>query len=63
MFWSKKDTSKLKKTLLQWILQNILENETFQRTTKFIMVHFYEIDYMKCIGSKSRWDLQYLEVC
>ena len=27
---------KEKKTLLQWILPNILENQTFQETAKFI---------------------------
>ena len=60
MFWSKKDTSKAKKTLLQCILQNILKNQTFQRIVKFIMVDFYEMNFMKAIGSKSRWDVQYL---
>ena len=32
----KKDIWKKKKTLLQCILQNILGNQTFERTTKFI---------------------------
>ena len=32
----KKDIWKKKKTLLQWILPNILENQTFQETAKFI---------------------------
>ena len=52
MFSSKKDTkdtSKLKNTLLQWILQNILENQTFQRIAKFIMVDSYEMDFKKGI--------------
>ena len=62
MFWLKKDTSKVKNTLLQWILQNILENQTFQRKAKFTMVDFYEMDFMKDVGSKGRWDVQYLEV-
>ena len=35
--------------LLQWILQNILENQTFQIIAKFIMAHFYERDFMKGI--------------
>ena len=35
--------------MLQWILQNILENQTFQRTAKFIMTDFYEMDFMKGI--------------
>ena len=41
--------SKVENTLLQWILQNILENQTFQRKAKFIMVDFYEMDFMKGI--------------
>ena len=43
-------------TLLQWILQNILENQMFQRIAKFIMADFYEMDFMKgsCYISKSR---------
>ena len=44
MFSSKKETPKVKNTLLQWILQNILENQTFQRIAKFIMVDSYEMD-------------------
>ena len=47
MLWSKNDISKVKNTLLQWILQNILENQTFQRITKFIMVNPYKMDFMK----------------
>ena len=39
--------SKVKSTLLKWMLQNISENETFQRTAKFIMADFYEMDFMK----------------
>ena len=49
MFWSKKDISKVKNTLHQWILQNILENQEFQRIAKFIMVDFYQMDFMKGI--------------
>ena len=45
----KKDISKVKNTLLKWILQNISENQTFQRTKKFIMTDFYEMDFMKGI--------------
>ena len=40
MFWSKKDSSKAKNTLLQWILQNI------QRIAKFIMVNSYEMNFI-----------------
>ena len=47
MFWSKKDSLKVKNRLLQWIFQNILENQTFRRIAKFIMVDSYEIDFMK----------------
>ena len=43
MFWLEKDISKGENTLLQWILQNILENKTFQRIAKFVM------DFMKDI--------------
>ena len=46
----KKDISKVKNTLLKWILQNISENQTFQRTPKFIMADFYEMDFMKGIA-------------
>ena len=31
----KKDISVVKNTLLRWILQNILENQTFQRIAKY----------------------------
>ena len=48
MIWSKKGTSKVKNTLLQWILQKITEKQTLQRITKFITVDSYEIDFMKC---------------
>ena len=60
--------SKVENTLLQWILQNILENQTFQRIAKFIMADFYEIDLVKVyemynilksaslfIGREMRW--------
>ena len=49
MFWYKKDSSKVKNILLQWILKNILENQTFQRIAKFIMVDSYEMDFMKVL--------------
>ena len=49
MFWYKKDTSKVKNILLQWILKNILENQTFQIIAKFIMVDSYEMDFMKVL--------------
>ena len=39
----------MENTLLQWILQNILENQTFQRIAKFTMADFYETVFMKGI--------------
>ena len=47
-FDKNKDISNVKNTLLQWILQNILEKQTFQRTAKFIMAGSYEMDFIKC---------------
>ena len=43
----------------------ILENQTFQKIAKFIMADFYKMNFMKGISyiSKSRWNVQYLEVC
>ena len=37
----------MKNTLIKWTLQNISENQTFQRTPKFIMADFYEMNFMK----------------
>ena len=37
----------MENTLLQWILQNILENQTFQRIAKFIMADLYEMDFVE----------------
>ena len=56
MFWFKKDISKVKSTLLQWILQNILENQTFQRIENFIMAYgrflwTWKMDFMKGVIS------------
>ena len=45
--FGKKDTSKVKNTLIQWILLNIVENETYQRLAKFITVDSYEMGFMK----------------
>ena len=47
MFWSRKDISKVRNILLQWILQNIIEKKMFQRIAKFIMVDSYKMDFMK----------------
>ena len=49
MFWLGKDMSMVENTLLQWTLQNILENQTCQRMEKFIMADFYGMDFMKGI--------------
>ena len=46
----KKEISKVKNTLLKWILHNISENQMFQRTPKFVMADFYEMDFMKGIA-------------
>ena len=35
--------------LLKWILQNISENQTFQRTAKFTITDIYELDFMNGI--------------
>ena len=45
----KKDRSKVKNTLLQWILQNILENQMFQRIVKFIWLISTKTDFIKGI--------------
>ena len=55
----KKDISNVKNTLLKWILKNILENQTPQRTEKFIMVDFYEMDFMKGIAILVKVDKMY----
>ena len=44
ILWSIKDSIKVKNALLQGILENMLENQTFQRMAKFIMVDSYEMD-------------------
>ena len=44
MLWFIKDSIKVKNALLQGILENMLENQTFQRIAKFIMVDSYEMD-------------------
>ena len=73
MFWLEKEISKVENTLLQWILQNILENQTFQRMAKFIMADFYEMDFMKGIfflqynwlqldKTKNKWKIYYKEI-
>ena len=51
----KKDIWKKKKALIQWILQNILENQAFQGAAMFNENGKY------CYISKSRRDTQYLD--
>ena len=65
MFWLEKDIAKVEILLLQWLSQNILENQTSQRIAKFIMAIFYEMDFMKgiAISVKKKKNVQYLEVC
>ena len=48
-FRLEKDISRAENTLLQWILQNILQNQMLQRPTNFIMADFYEMDFIKDI--------------
>ena len=43
------DISKVKDILLKRNLQNISENQTFQKTPKFIISDFYEMGFMKGI--------------
>ena len=62
-FDKKKDASKVKNTLLQRNLQNILENQTFQRIAKFILVDSYEMDFVKGIVILAKVGEMYLEVC
>ena len=45
-----RETYQKRKRLLKWILQNISEKQTFQRTAKFIVNGFSEIDVMKRIA-------------
>lgn len=45
----KKDILKVKKTLLQQVWQNILENQRFQRRAKIIKGGFYEMDFIEGI--------------
>ena len=49
----------MKNTLLKWILQIISENEMFQKTVKFTMADFYEMDFMKGIAILVKKDEMY----
>ena len=49
----------MENTSLQCNLQNILENQTFQRTEKFIMTDFYEMNFMKGIAILVKVDDMY----
>ena len=59
LFGVEKDLSKEENTLLQCILQNILENQMFQRIAKFIMADFYEMYFMKGIVMLVKVDEMY----
>ena len=48
-FRLEKNISRAENTFLQWILQNILENQMLQRSTNFVMADFYEMDFIKDI--------------
>ena len=52
----KEDISKVKNTFAQMDFTDISENQTFQRTAKYPIADFYEMDFMKgiCYISKSR---------
>ena len=45
--------------LLQWTLKNVLENRTFQRIAKVIIVDFYEMDIVKGIVISAKVDEMY----
>ena len=45
--------------MLQWILQNILKIQTFQRTAKLIIANFYKMDFMKGIVILLKVDKMY----
>ena len=59
MFLLEKDRSKVENKFFQRILQNILENQMFQRMAKFIMVDFYKMDFMKGIVILVKVDKMY----
>ena len=59
MFLLEKDRSKVENKFLRRILQNILENQMFQRMAKFIMVDFYKMDFMKGIVILVKVDKMY----
>ena len=43
--------------------EHLRTSDVSENSKVYYMVDFYETDFMKGIGSKSRWDIQYLEVC
>ena len=49
----------MENTSFEYILQNILENQMFQRIEKFIMTDFYEMDFMKGIALLVKVDDMY----
>ena len=56
----------MKNTLLHWILQNILENQSFHKAVKFSMINSYKMDFMKGIAilkSARKMDLDDQSFC
>ena len=43
--------------------ERLRKSDILENSKVYYMVDFYEMDFMKSIGSKSRWDVQYIEVC
>ena len=44
-------------------VEYLKKSDVSQNSKAYYMIEFYEMDFMEGIGSKSRWDAQYLEVC
>ena len=42
--------------------EHLRKSDVSENRKVYYMVDFYEMDFMKVIGSKSRWDVQYLEM-
>ena len=39
------------------------KSDVSKNSKVYYMINFYEMDFMKGIGSKSRQDVQYFEIC
>ena len=42
--------------------EHLRKSDVSENRKVYYMVDFYEMDFTKVIGSKSRWDVQYLEM-